>query len=85
MLRQAKSGKADMAAAGYTQFHTLCMGFKLAAGPANPRLRNLPIDELWEEVRRLNLPRSEWRGFVHARLLQPSAAEVPLPGVIAPP
>ena len=32
ILRQAKSGKADPAEAGYQQFHTLVMGFKLAAG-----------------------------------------------------
>ena len=35
---------------------------------SNPRLRNLSIDELWEEVRRRNLPRAEWRTFVHAEV-----------------
>ena len=73
VLRQAKSGKADPAEAGYQQFHTLVMGFKLAAGPQHQRLRNLSIEELWEEVRRRRLPRSEWRGFVHEQLLQREA------------
>jgi hypothetical protein len=46
------------------------MGIKLAAGPANPRLRNVSIDELWEEVQQQQVPRGEWRRFVHAALVK---------------
>lgn len=69
-LHVAKSGKADPAEAGYEQFRTLCMGIKLAAGPANPRLRNTSIDDLWQEVREQRLPRAEWRRFAYAALVK---------------
>ena len=54
--------------AGYVHFHTLCMGIKLAVA-GHDRLQNVRIDELWEEVRWRELPRSEWRDFAHRRLL----------------
>lgn len=74
MLRSSKSGKTDPAEAGYTQFHTLVMGVKLAAGPANTSVHSLLIDELWEEICRQRVPRSAWRGFVHEKALQATSA-----------
>ena len=61
-------GGAFAGDAGYVHFHTLCMGIKLAVA-GHDRLQNVRIDELWEEVRWRELPRSEWRDFAHRRLL----------------
>ena len=69
---EASSG----AEAGYIHFHTLCMGVKLALSGANGsarRLRNVRIDELWEEVRRRGVPRHEWRAFARERLVRVEA------------
>ena len=46
------------------------MGVKLALA-RHPRLRNVRIDELWEEASRQQLPRSAWRTFVQERLCPP--------------
>eukprot|EP00325_Prymnesiales_sp_UTEX-LB-985_P016640 CAMPEP_0174744102 /NCGR_PEP_ID=MMETSP1094-20130205/83341_1 /TAXON_ID=156173 /ORGANISM="Chrysochromulina brevifilum, Strain UTEX LB 985" /LENGTH=165 /DNA_ID=CAMNT_0015948419 /DNA_START=96 /DNA_END=593 /DNA_ORIENTATION=- len=55
--------------AEYVHFHTVCMGVKLAMS-AHPRLRNVRIDDLWEEAQ--CLPRADWQEFVRQRLLAPS-------------
>jgi hypothetical protein len=44
------------------------MGVKLSMSK-HPRLRNVRIDELWEEVQQQSIPRHEWHAFVRARLL----------------
>ena len=61
------------AQAGYVHFHTVCMGVKLSMS-GHGRLRNVRIDDLWEEARRQQLPRSEWPTFVRQRLLAPPTA-----------
>jgi len=81
-LRTAKVGQVDPAETGYTQFHTLCMGIKLAAGPANTFVRNLRIDVMWDEVTRQGVPRSEWRNFVHTYLLHAPRPAKPVPGIV---
>lgn len=69
-MRQRAKGKEKRhgADAGYVEFHTACMGVKLSMSK-HPRLRNVRIDELWEEVQQQSIPRHEWHAFVRARLL----------------
>ena len=69
-MRQRAKGKEKRhgADAGYVEFHTVSMGVKLSMS-MHPRLRNVRIDELWEEVQQQSIPRHEWHAFVRARLL----------------
>ena len=73
VLRQlAKRGQYhNRPDARYVEFHTVCMGLKLSMGD-QPRLRNVQIDELWDEVQRIELPPSKWHAFARGRLLAPS-------------
>jgi NAD(P)-dependent dehydrogenase (short-subunit alcohol dehydrogenase family) len=76
-MRQRAKGreKRHGADAGYVEFHTACMGVKLSMSK-HPRLRNVRIDELWEEVQQQSIPRHEWHAFVRARLLDDPDAVV---------
>jgi len=67
-IAKGRGGGGGSADAGYVEFHTVCMGVKLAMS-AHPRLKNVRIDELWDEARRRTLPRSEWHAFARERLL----------------
>ena len=67
-LRRAAAGPgkayaASAADSDYVHFHTLCLSIKLSLS-GQPRLRNVLIDELWEEAKRLDVPMSDWRSFV---------------------
>jgi hypothetical protein len=48
------------------------------------RLWNVRIDELWDEVRRQRLPRSDWREFALARLVAPPEAASSFLGFASP-
>ena len=62
---------------GYVHFHTLAMGIKLSMSE-QPRLRNVTIDELWEDVQHRQLPQAEWRAFVRGRLVGAEARPRPI-------
>ncbi len=61
-------GGSDEEAAGYVHFHTVAMSFKLSLCD-RPCLLNRRIDELWEEAQLQRVPRSQWRSFLQARLV----------------
>ena len=63
----ASGGALEKEETDFAQFHSLALGIKLALA-GNAGLRNVGVQELWEEAKRERLPRTAWQPFLRRRL-----------------